>query len=126
MAKTPLTFETVRDMALELAGVEIGTAYGAPALKVRGNVLASVPVDKSAEPNCLVVRIDFDMRSSLVQSKPDVYYFTEHYAGYPTVLVRLSKISRKELRELLSLSWSFVSAKKPARKTSAKTKRLSR
>jgi hypothetical protein len=126
MAKTPLTFDIVRDMALELKDVETGTAYGAPALKVRGNVLASVPVDKSAEPNCLVVRIDFDMRSSLIRTKPDVYYFTEHYAGYPTVLVRLSTISRKELRELLSLSWSFVSAKKPVRKSSAKAKQRGR
>jgi hypothetical protein len=114
MPKTPLNFDTVRDLALELADVETGTAYGAPALKVRGNVLASVPVNASAEENSAVFRVDFDMRSSLLQTRPDIYYVTPHYAGYPTVLVRLSKISRAELRELLGLSWSFVSAKRPA------------
>jgi hypothetical protein len=122
MAKTPLSFDTVRELALEMKDVETGTAYGAPALKVNGNVLASVPVNKSAEPNCAVFRIDFDMRSSLLKAQPDIYYITEHYAGYPTVLVRLSKITRAELRELLGISWSFVAAKKPARAARAKSK----
>ena len=114
MPKKPLTFETVREIALELAGVQAGSTYGAPALKVNGNALASVPVNKSAEPNCAVFRVDFSLRSSLIKSNPDVYYITGHYEPYPTVLVRLSNISRAELRELLGLSWSFVSAKKPA------------
>jgi len=34
----------------------------------------------------------------------------------------LSKISRHQLQELLGLSWSFVAAKKPARKSAAKPK----
>lgn len=126
MPKTLLTFETVRDMALELADVETGTAYGAAALKVNGNVLASVPVNKSAEANSAVFRVDFDLRASLIKAKPDIYYLTDHYAGYPTVLVRLSNISRGELRELLGLSWSFVSAKKAARKSAAKSKKRRR
>jgi hypothetical protein len=126
MPKTPLNFDTVRDMALEMADVETGTAYGAPALKVHGNVLASVPVNESAEENSAVFRIDFELRSSLIQTRPDVYYITEHYAGYPTVLVRLAKIDRGELRQLLGLSWSFVSAKKPARPRSAKSKKRRR
>jgi hypothetical protein len=123
MPKTPLTFETVRAMALELTDVETGTAYGAAAVKVNGNVLASVPVNKSAEANSAVFRIDFDLRAALIQGKPEIYYVTEHYVGYPTVLVRLSNISRDELRELLGLSWSFVAAKKPARKSAAKSKK---
>jgi hypothetical protein len=120
MPKALLTFDTLRKLALEMTDVESGTAYGAPAVKVNGNVLASVPVNKSAEPNSAVFRIDFALRSSLLQAKPDIYYLTDHYSGYPTVLVRLSKISRGELQELLSLSWNFVSAKKPARASKAR------
>jgi hypothetical protein len=126
MSKTPLSFATVLELALEMQDTETGTAYGAAAVKVNGNVLASVPVNKSAEANCAVFRIDFDLRGSLIKAKPDIYYVTEHYAGYPTVLVRLSKISRDELRELLGLSWSFVSAKKPARPSKAKSKKRRR
>lgn len=122
MPNTPLTFETVQEIALELADVQPGTAYGAPALKVNGNTLANVPVNKSAEPNSAVFHIDFDLRGSLIESKPKVYYVTDHYAAYPTVLVRLSNISRSELRELLGLAWSFVSAKKPARASKRQSK----
>jgi hypothetical protein len=123
MPRTPLTFDAVRKLALEMTGVEAGTSYGAPALKVNGNVFASVPVNKSAEANSAVFRIDFVMRSSLLQARPEIYYITDHYSGYPTVLVRLSKISRGELRELLSLSWNFIAAKKPARASKVRKQR---
>jgi len=126
MAKVLLTFDAVREMALEMKDVEAATAYGAPAVKVNGNILASVPVNKSAEPNSAVFRIDFELRSSLIEAKPDIYYVTEHYAGYPTVLVRLSRISRGELRELLGLSWSFVASKKAARGPRTKATRRRR
>jgi hypothetical protein len=118
--KMPVTFDTVRDLALQMTDVKPGAAYGAPAVKVHGNLLACVPVNKSAEPNSAVVCIDFDLRNALIEQKPDIYYVTEHYAGYPAVLVRLPKIRRGELQELLGLSWSFVSAKKPARGSRAK------
>jgi hypothetical protein len=122
MSKTPLTFETVQEIALKLKDVQPGTAYGAPALKINGNTMANVPVNKSAEPNCAVFHIDFALRDSLIKSKPEVYYVTDHYAAYPTVLVRLSNISRSELRELLGLAWSFVSARQPARASSPRSK----
>lgn len=120
--KTPLSFETVQEIALGLKDVQQGTAYGAPALKVNGNTLANIPVNKSAEANCAVFHIDFDLRASLLKAKPEIYYITDHYAAYPTVLVRLSNISRSELRELLALAWNFVSAKKPARTSKTRSK----
>lgn len=39
-----LSFNTVRMLALSLPGVVDGTAYGAPAVKLRGKLLACVPV----------------------------------------------------------------------------------
>jgi hypothetical protein len=98
------------------------TSYGSPALKIHGNLLACVPVNKSAEPNSAVFSVDTDLRATLLKSKPEIYYITEHYAAYPTVLVRLSSIGRKELRELLGMAWSLVAAKKPARPLKAKSK----
>ncbi len=44
MSKTGLTFEAVRQIALSLADVEEAISYGAPALKIHGNLLACVPV----------------------------------------------------------------------------------
>ena len=39
--------------------------YGAPALKIKGKLLACIPTHKSAEPDSLAVRIDFDQRDAL-------------------------------------------------------------
>ncbi len=101
-------FDTVRELGLALPDVVDGTAYGAPALKLRGKLLACIPTNKSAEPNSIVVRIDVEQRAELLRQQPHVYYITDHYAPHPTVLVRLSRISRGELRELLRDAHRFV------------------
>jgi len=103
-------------MALELPDVEESTTYGSPALKIRGQLLACIPSHKSAEPDSLAVRIDFDRRADLMAVEPDVYYLKDHYVNYPVVLVRLSRIHPEALRDLLDEAWRFVSSKAPARK----------
>ena len=101
-------------MALDLSDVEESTTYGSPALKVRGKLLACIPIHKSAEPDSLAVRIDFDRRAELLSVAPEVYYLTDHYLNYPVVLVRLSRIHADSLRDLLGMAWRFVTAKKRA------------
>src|SRR3989442_5971196 len=86
--KSTINFDTVRKIGLALPGVEESTAYGAPALKVHGKLLACVPSHRSAEPGSLVVRIDCDNRAELLAVGPDVYYVTDHYLNYTSVLVR--------------------------------------
>ena len=107
-----MTFETVRKLGLALPDVEEGAAYGSPALKVRGKLLACLAVHKSAEPGTLGVRIDYDQREGLLSEAPATYYLTDHYRNYPMVLVRLSQIEADQLKDLLSASWRFVTAMK--------------
>ncbi len=104
-----IDFDTVRDLALTLPGVEESTAYGARALKVRGKLLACVPTNRQAEPGSLAVRVDRNDRAELIAADPDVYYVTDHYAGYDSVLVRLSRIHPDSLRDLLGMAHKFVS-----------------
>ena len=111
MPRTKVTFATVRKIALALPDVEEGTAYGAPAMKVRGQLLTCIAINKSAEPGTLVVPIDFEQRDEMIAADPDTYYLKDHYASYPVVLVRLSRIHLDALRDLLSASWRFVTAK---------------
>jgi hypothetical protein len=103
------TFDTVRELGLLMPGVVNDTAYGAPALKLGGKLVACIPINKSAEVNSLVVHIDLEHRAELLRQQPDIYYITDHYAPHPTVLVRLSKITRTDLKELLRDSCRFVS-----------------
>jgi hypothetical protein len=114
MPKAKVTFELVRKLGLALPDVEEGAAYGSPALRARGKLLACIPANKSAEPGSLAVRIDFEQRAGLLAEAPETYYLTDHYRDYPAVLVRLSRIREDELRDLLQASWRFVSARKSA------------
>lgn len=111
MPRNKIDFDTVRKIALALPDVDESTIYGSPALKVRGKLLACIPVHKSAERDSLAVRIHFEQRAELLAAAPNVYYLTDHYVNYPVVLVRLSHIHIDALRDLLDMSWRFVSAK---------------
>ena len=99
-----------------MPGVEASTAYGKPALKVKGKLLAAVPANVSAEPNSLVVRVNPDDRAELLAADPLVYYVTDHYRDFDGVLVRLNRISPEVLRDLLSMSYKYVSRKPTKRK----------
>ena len=98
-------FDIVRKVGLTLPGVEAETRYdGYPVLTVGGAFMAGLAADPSAEPDTLVVRADVDERELLLEDAPDTYYLTDYYRRHPVVLVRLSRIDRDALRDLLSTS----------------------
>ena len=111
MAKKTIDFDTVREIVMALPDVEETTIHGAPSFKLRGKLLTCQALDKSVEPNTLAVRMNFDQRAELLAAEPSVYYVTDHYMNYPTLLVRLSRIDRKSLSDLLDMAWRFVSSK---------------
>jgi hypothetical protein len=120
MRRNKIDFDTVRSIAAGLSDVEESTAYGSPAFKVRGKLLAVIPVHRSAEPDSLAVSVDFDQRAELLAGAPDIYYLTDHYVNYPIVLVRLSRIRLDALKDLLSVAWRFVTTKKPSGKQTSR------
>jgi hypothetical protein len=115
MVRANCNFDVVRQIGFTFPNVVEGTMYGSPALKVRGKLLACVPVNKSAEPNCAAFRIDFEQRAALIEANPEIYYITDHYADHPIVLVRLSRIGPDRLRHLLGCALEFVSSTQGAR-----------
>ena|SRR5438477_12514935 len=108
MPKNRIDFNTVREIGLALPGVEESTAYGSPALKVHGKLMAGIPVNRSAEPGSLGICMDLDDRAELLAANPDVYYVTDHYVPHTVVLVRLSRVNRDVLRDLLGMAHKFV------------------
>ncbi len=115
MRRKKLTFADAVTLAQAFAGVEQSTAWGSPALKVRGKLIAVVPTHKSAEPDSLAVSMDFERRAELLENAPDLYYIKPHYENYPVVLVRMAKIDAEALRDLLGGAWRFATAQKPRR-----------
>ena len=109
----PVTFETVRQLGLSLPGVEEGTYWGSPALKVDGKVLACIAVHRSSEENSLgVFKVDFEEREAMVADDPSTFYFTDHYLNYPVILVRLSKVRPDALRNLIETAWRRCAPKR--------------
>ena len=124
MPRSAINFDTVRNIGLALPGVEESTAYGQPALKVHGKLLACIPANRSAEPGSLAVRMDFDDRAELLAADPDVHYVTDHYGSYTAVLVRLSRVNPDVLRDLLGMAYKFVTRKAVSRSPARKRRKL--
>jgi hypothetical protein len=91
----------------KLTGVEEGLSYGMPSLKVMGKFLARV-----REPDVLVLMCALEEKEFLMQSNPEVYFETDHYKGWPAVLIRLSKIGDVELTHRLGVAWRRQAPKK--------------
>ena len=117
---------TVRAIGASLPDVEETTSWGAFALKVRGKMFVCQAINKAAEPNSLVVRMDFAQRDALLAEDPDTYYLKDHYVDYPCVLVRLSKVHPDALRDLVAGAHRFVSATVPKRKRSTVSRKASK
>jgi hypothetical protein len=118
--KATSSIKTVEAIGRTLPDVEVTTSWGASALKVRGKMFACSAINKAAEPNSLVVRMDFADRDALIEEDPDTYYLKDHYVDYPCVLVRLNRVSHDALRDLLVGAHRFVGTKTPKRTRSPK------
>lgn len=105
-------FDAAVAIGRTLPDVEVTTTWGAPTLKVRGKMFACVAINKSAEPNSMVVRMDTAQRDLLIEEDPATYYLTDHYIDYPCVLVRMSRVSPDALRDLLQGAHRFVSTRR--------------
>jgi hypothetical protein len=104
-----MTFDVVVRLTTHLPGIEVGTSYGTPALRVGKKFMCRMRGDGET----LVLRPVQDIEQSfLMETQPDVFYRTPHYEGYPTILIHLSRVDEDELRALLEQSWERLATKK--------------
>ena len=111
-----MTFDDIRKLALAWPEVEDGTSYGTAALKVRKKLLARLREDGDG---LVMLGVPQDERDMLVESQPKVFYFTDHYKDYPTVLIRLSKAKRATVEPLLRRRWRELASKAVVREFDA-------
>jgi len=87
----------------ELPEVEQGTSYRTPALKVRGKAFVR---QKDEHGLIAVFWVDSVPKQEwLIETRPDIYYITDHYRGYAAVLARMPVLRVKEARERLLEGW---------------------
>ncbi|HEX8898225.1 MAG TPA: MmcQ/YjbR family DNA-binding protein [Chthoniobacterales bacterium] len=105
-----MTFNDVREIGLKLPGAEETRYYRMPALKVNEEVFVVKTSHPSAESNSVSVAVGFKRRDELVAARPETFYLKPHYEPYPVVLVRLDRIKRAELKQLLHSAHDAVSS----------------
>ncbi len=96
------------ELTKHLPGTTIATHYGKPAIKVNGKTLANL----CREPGALSVHCPLELKEVLVQSRPDVYFDTPHFSGWPAVLVRMDAIDDDLLRDRLESAWQDLTTAK--------------
>ena len=100
-AKTGVTWDIVRQLALALPGVKEASSYRTTAFKVNGKLLARFHQDGES----LVVKVEFAVREVLIGANPKTFYVTDHYRCWPYMFVRIASVDRDELRQLLEDAW---------------------
>jgi hypothetical protein len=123
MRKAPTSFDTVRALRREFPEFQESTMYGSPALKLGKRLVACVAIHRSAEIGSVVVRTDFEQRAALLSDDPETYYVTDHYVNHPVVLVRIARLQKDQIRELLAAARQCILAddrRKKARRPRAK------
>jgi len=103
-------FERLLRAASGLAGVEAGTSYGTPALKVAKKLLCRVKDNRT-----VVLFMPLEEKEILMAAMPGIYFETDHYKGWPAVLARLDTIADDELAHRLQQTWRRVAPRKLAR-----------
>ncbi|MEP6909909.1 MAG: MmcQ/YjbR family DNA-binding protein [Actinomycetota bacterium] len=105
------TWDDVRKLALALPEAEERTSYRKPAYKVAGKNFAweSPHVHGALALNC-----DPGELPLILEARPEMFFVTPHYNGYPIVLVHLDHADPKELAERIEESWLIAAPTKLA------------
>ena len=102
-------FERIRKVAaaLKLPEVTESAHYGTLALAVRGKSFV-----RMKDKDTLVVMCPLEDKEMLMEAAPEIYYETDHYKGWPAVLVRLKVIKAAELKHRLTQAWRVKAPKR--------------
>ncbi len=104
-------FGRLRNAAAGLPEVEEAPWYGTPALKVRGKGFCRV-----RDAGTVVVMVPLEVKELLLEAAPDRYFETDHYRGWPAVLVRIDAIADDELAHRLRQAWLLKAPKALAKR----------
>lgn len=83
-----------------LPEVVAATSYGHPSFKVGKKFLC-----RFKDVRTLVLTCPLEEKEMLMAAAPGIYFETDHYHGWPAVLIRIDVIEPEELRHRLRRAW---------------------
>jgi hypothetical protein len=107
--KKGVTAAQLKKIALSFPEALEKPSYGKPAYFIAKKFFTRY----RAEDNSLVVIVDsMHTRDMMLELDPKTYFITDHYKDYPSVLVRLERVTPEEVRAMLARRWRQIAPKK--------------
>jgi hypothetical protein len=91
----------VTAFALTLVNAELGTSYGRPAVKINGRSFLYT----ARETGSFAIASPLPEKEVLMETEPDTFWETDHYRGWPAVLVRYNMRSRDRIGIVITRAW---------------------
>lgn len=91
---------------LQLPGVSMGEFMKRPSLRHRGKSIIG-----SKDGKALVVNCPLEMKDILLEAEPSIYFQTDHYRGYPAILMKPEAVDRDTLRTRIIEAWKMNATK---------------
>lgn len=101
-------FRDVRTVALSLPEVVEALCHGTPAFYVRKKLFVRL----REEGETLSVAYPKEGRDSLIEKYPDVFSVTPHFQKYDYVLLDLTAVNARLLRETIEGAWRLRAPKR--------------
>ena len=108
------SWDKVRAFALALPGTEAATTYRMPTVKVAANGRAFVWTGHEAETS-FAIWLEPGQVEMLIETDPDTFWQSPHYAGSAVALVRYSSDDPERVRYVIEQAYGIAAAKKPVR-----------
>ena len=94
-------WEDASSFALGLPGTELSTSYGKPAVQVNGKAF----LYPGREAGSFAIASPLPEKELLIETDPDTFWETDHYRGWPAVLVRFGRPDRERIELVIKRAW---------------------
>ena len=107
-------WDKAQAFALTLPGTELGTSYGMPTVKVAANGRSFVWTSREAKTS-FAVWLEPGAVEMLMETDPDTFWQSPHFAGSNAVLVRYASEDPERVRYVIEQAYEQALAMKPVR-----------
>jgi hypothetical protein len=108
------SWEKVEAFALSLPGTEAAMNWNMPTVKVSANGRGFVWTGHEAETSFAVWTADGEAEM-LMETDPDTFWQSPHYAGSKAILVRYTSCDPERVRYVIEQAYERAAAMKPVR-----------
>ncbi len=99
-----ITFARIEQLAKQFLGAEVSSSYGTPAIKVKKKLVLRMHQKEDA---IVLMLNSVEEQQDLISKDPMAYFITDHYEGYPAILVRPT-VDEESFLQLFELAWRRV------------------